>query len=190
MKNGISLGHQLLIRALLIFLCLFSSSFTFSAIPDEYTLKLVYLYNFTKFINWGADTTQSTEEPFHICVIGKLPSSEPLNVLQTKRSQNRPITTGRYQADSETQDCHILFITKSIRRNELNRILEQPHEDTIVVGESSDFAREKGDIGFVIDDKQHVRLEINLGNTHRKNVTIRAPLLEIASKIYRQEDKG
>lgn len=184
------MGHQLLIRALLIFLCLIPSSSTFSASPDEYTLKLVYLYNFTKFINWGTDTSQTTEEPFHICVIGKLPTNEPLDVLQTKRSQNRPITTGQYQATSKTQDCHILFITKSVRRNELNKILAQPHENTIVVGEIRDFARNKGDIGFVVDDGQHVRVEINLNNTHNKNITIRAPLLEIARKIYRQEDKG
>ncbi len=184
------MGHRSLLRALPIFLCLFAPASALSAGPDEYTLKFVYLYNFTKFINWEAESTQFPEAPFHICVIGQLPGNEPLDVLQTKRSKNRPITTGRYKSSSETQDCHILFITKSIRRSEVNQILAQPHKNTIVVGETRDFARDKGDIGFVIDDEQHVRVEINLENTHRKNITIRAPLLEIARKIYRTEDNG
>ena len=184
------MGRSTLAKAMLFCLLLFPTANVFSVKPDEYTLKLVYLYNFTKFIHWENETEHNTKEPFAICVIGTLPSNETLSVLETKQSKNRPISTRTSKEPGDTAGCHILFITKSISDRELNTILSVPMNHTIVVGEIDDFAQKHGDIGFVIDKQQRIRLEINLSNTKNKNLSIRAPLLEIASKIYRQEGQG
>ena len=82
--------------------------------PDEYTLKLVYLYNFTKFINWPAPQSSATPQPFNICIVGQLPNPEPLKKLETKRSKNRPIATKRLSVNNDSSACHILFITQSV----------------------------------------------------------------------------
>ena len=179
-----------LAKALLFCVLLFPIPNAFPANPDEYTLKLVFLYNFTKFINWENEQNADPKEPFLICVIGALPSKETLDVLETKQSKNRPISTRFSKEPGKSDDCHILFITKAVSEKDQQRILEQPLTDTIVVGETDHFAEQLGDIGFVIDSQQRVRLEINLANTKQKHISIRAPLLEIASKIYRTEGQG
>ena len=190
MDKGKALGRSLLAKGLLFCLLLFPATKVLPANPDEYTLKLVYLYNFTKFINWNDEAEQNTNAPFVICVIGALPSKEALNILETKQSKNRPISTRTSKEPVESSDCHILFITKSIQDKELEKILSLPLEHTIVVGEVDNFAEKHGDIGFVIDSQQRIRLEINLDNTQHKNVSIRAPLLEIASEIFRAEGQS
>lgn len=184
------MGRSTLAKALLFCLLLFPAPHALSVNPDEYTLKLVYLYNFTKFINWNNENEQNTNDPFIICVMGTLPSREALNILETKQSKNRPIRTRISREPVESNACHILFITKSAQDKDLEKILSLPLEHTIVVGEVDDFAEKHGDIGFVIDSQQRIRLEINLDNTQHKDVSIRAPLLEIASKIYRTEGQG
>ncbi|AUM11257.1 hypothetical protein Kalk_01915 [Ketobacter alkanivorans] len=161
----------------------------FSAAPDEYTLKLVYLYNFTKFINWPPAEQGEHEEPYKICIMGSIPASNALKQLEQKRSKNRLITTSRRSVDQNADDCHILFITKNISRSDVSRVLASPLENTVIVGETNAFAKQAGDIGFVIDDNNHVTIEINLNNTQNKNVNIRAPLLEIARKVYRAEEQ-
>ncbi|MEE2731849.1 MAG: YfiR family protein [Pseudomonadota bacterium] len=190
MDKGNALGLSVLAKALVFCLLLFPAPAALSANPDEYTLKLVFLYNFTKFINWNNETELNANDPFLICVMGTLPSKEPLIVLESKQSKNRPISTRSSKEVTDHRGCHILFITKSIQGKELSSILSRPMKDTIVVGETENFAEHQGDIGFIIDSQQRVRLEINLGNTQHKNVSIRAPLLEIASKIYRTEGQG
>lgn len=190
MKTGTSLGLKSSAKALLVGLCLLVCEPGFSATPDEYTLKLVYLYNFTKFINWPDSGVADQEKPFHICIIGNMPAADALKQLEYKRSKNRPITTSRQAIDKETGDCHILFITKSISKSDVKKILSLPLRNTITVGETRDFAKHAGDIGFVIDENNHIRIEINLLKTHSKNVNIRAPLLEIARKVYRDEEQG
>lgn len=177
-------------KVLLFCLVLLSSSQAFSAAPDEYTLKLVYLYNFTKYINWPQPAQDEADTPFTICIIGNMPATDALKLLEQKRSKNRAIATRRLEISSKPDSCHILFITKSISQSNVKKILASPLPNTITVGESNDFAEQGGDIGFVIDDANHIRIEINLQNTQNKKVSIRAPLLEIARKVYREGEQG
>ncbi len=184
------MGQSILARAIAFCILLFPATGAYPTNPDEYTLKLVYLYNFTKFITWDDEPELDSNTPFQICVTGSLPSQDPLLVLETKQSKNRPISTRYSRAITDFDDCHILFITKSVSNSDAKKILLGTQGKTVVVGETDNFAEKYGDIGFVIDQQQRIRLEINVGHTKDKQFSIRAPLLEIASKIYRTEDQG
>src|SRR5580765_4524562 len=37
----------------------------------EYPLKLAFLYNFTKYVEWPSDSYKTSEDPVSICIIGK-----------------------------------------------------------------------------------------------------------------------
>src|SRR5579862_1041164 len=41
----------------------------------EYPLKLAFLYNFTKFVEWPADAFRSPDAPLAICIVGHDPFS-------------------------------------------------------------------------------------------------------------------
>jgi len=178
-------GRHTIAKTLLLLIGVSFTQYALPAQPDEYTLKLVYLYNFTKFIRWDDN---ETDAPFNICIVGKLPSVSTLEKLSNKKSQNRPVHAIHLGSVDESDSCHILFLTKSASEHEVEKLARRPHDNTLVVGETNQFPREYGDVGFVIDEENHVRIEINLDHTQNKKLSIRAPLLEVARKIYRTDN--
>ena len=82
--------------------------------PTEYDVKLVYLYNFTKFVNWPDSAFADADAPINICVLGSLPAVNSSKLIGDKTSRNRTVAL-RLLDHAPAQDaCHILFFTKSI----------------------------------------------------------------------------
>ena len=53
----------------------------------EYTLKLAFLYNFTKFVEWPADTYPDAGSPLAICIVGEDPFNPDMEAdLRTRTS--------------------------------------------------------------------------------------------------------
>ena len=49
----------------------------------EYPVKLAFLYNFTKFVEWPSDSFRNPDAPLVICIVGNDPFS-PLTVGETE----------------------------------------------------------------------------------------------------------
>lgn len=156
--------------------------------PSEYDVKVVYLYNFTKFVNWPDSAFQQPDSPLNICIMGDLPDMSAVQALKDKRSRNRNISVKILPTNSDASQCHILFITKSVDFAVAKKIMTSLKRPTLIVGETSGFAKTEGVIGFTLDDRRRVRIEINLDNAKTQDLTIRAQLLEIARKVYRDQE--
>lgn len=159
-----------------------------AAVPGEYDVKIVYLYNFTKFVSWPDSAFASDDAPLNICIMGELPSEESTRTLHDRKSRSRAINVRLLNQHSSSQDCHILFITQSVDYAVSRKIVRELKSPTLVVGETSGFAKNDGTIGFVLDDRRRVRIEVNLVNAKSQDITIRAQLLEIARKVYRDQE--
>jgi hypothetical protein len=61
--------------ASVILLFLLSPVFTCAQTDDsaEYPVKLAFLYNFTKFVEWPAEAYPGPEAPLNICLVGQNP---------------------------------------------------------------------------------------------------------------------
>ncbi len=80
----------------------------------EYKIKAGYLYNFTKFITWSADNS----ETFNLCILGDDPFGELINPIEQRSAIGRPIKLFRFNSLSKLdkeQHCHILFVSSSIK---------------------------------------------------------------------------
>lgn len=166
---------------------LLAASLLPAASPTEYDVKLVYLYNFTKFVSWPESTFPTPEAPLNICVLGNMPETDTLKTLTQRKTRNRPITLTLIK-EKPDPNCHILFVTRDIASRKLDALLKQLSPSTLLVGETSNFARETGTIGFVTDERHRVRIEVNLDKARHQELNIRAQLLEIARKVYRDEE--
>lgn len=166
-------------------LCLLLATTAIPKTPTEYDVKLVYLYNFTRFINWPESTFKDSADPFSICVMGEIPSKDSALKLEEKRSKNRAIDISILETSDSTETCHILFITKSVEFTTMSAVARNASRGTLTIGESPGFAKHNGEIGFLMDNRNHVRVEINLHRAIQKDIEIRAKLLEIARKVYR-----
>ncbi len=181
-------NKQYWFRCVIALWLLFASSVPQANVPGEYDVKIVYLYNFTKFVSWPDSAFASETAPLNICIMGDLPSTESAHTLEDKKSRNRNIAVRLLSPHGSGQDCHILFITKSVDYALSRKVVRELKTPTLIVGETTGFAKSDGTIGFVLDERRRVRIEVNLVNAKGQDLTIRAQLLEIARKVYRDQE--
>jgi len=99
----------------------------------EYKIKAGYLYNFTKFITWPEDKS----ETFNLCILGEDPFGDFNRSIEQRTAFGRPIKLFRFDTFKAGQSCHILFISSSIKDNLLlkNTLVIHDFNKTLTVGE-------------------------------------------------------
>lgn len=143
----------------------------------EYKVKAGYLYNFTKFITWPEDKS----ETFNLCIVGEDPFGDLIDPIEQRSAFGRPIKLFRFNSLNKEQYCHILFISASIKDNSL---LKGIANKSLTVSESKDFATQGGMIGFV-NRQGKIKLQINLKMLQQSDLKISAKLLEVAELVER-----
>jgi hypothetical protein len=146
----------------------------------EYKVKAGYLYNFTKFITWPEDKS----ETFNLCIVGEDPFGDLIDPIEQRTAFGRPIKLFRFNSFNKEQRCHILFVSVSIKDNSsLKNILAiQEANKPLTVGESKEFAAQGGMIGFV-NRQGNIKLQINLKVLQQSDLKISAKLLEVAELV-------
>ncbi|WP_459991255.1 YfiR family protein [Methylosoma difficile] len=146
----------------------------------EYKIKAAYIYNFTKFITWLDDGLPE----FNLCVLGVDPFGETIVPIEQRTVAERPIRIQRYPSftkffNSGTKaHCHIIFISAAIG----NPLFIKNVENTLVIGDSPNFAEKGGMIGFVKNNNK-IKLQINLDAVKRGGLKVSAKLLEVAEIV-------
>src|SRR5579864_2022746 len=66
---------------------------------EEYRLKLAFLFNFAKFVEWPPDAFPSPQAPLNICIVGRDPFDPELEQQVNERTMNgHPYVTRRLRA--------------------------------------------------------------------------------------------
>ena len=99
------------VRAALLTLCLLLSPAVSAADAEELlpALKVAYLYNFTRFVQWPK---KPSETPFVICVIGEPAMETHLRALEREKKEvgGRPIAIRGLDRPDAPGACQILFV--------------------------------------------------------------------------------
>jgi len=146
----------------------------------EYKVKAGYVYNFTKFITWPEDNS----ETFNLCIVGEDPFGDLIDPIEQRTAFGRPIKLFRFNRLNKEQHCHILFISTSINDKVLLKgmLVIDDTRTSLTVGESEGFAAQGGMIGFV-NRLGKIKLQINLKALQQSGLKISAKLLEVAELI-------
>lgn len=149
------------------------------AIDLETKVKVAYIYNFTKFIDWPGDDGAAESEPVNICVIGADPIRTMLGELTNREAKGRPIRIMRIKDVEAPSPCRLLFISRS-EEQQLPHILQRVQGTRILtISDIPRFAQRGGMIGFSTE-RERVKIEINQKATRQAGLKISAKLLEIA----------
>lgn len=170
-----------LVRLTMTLLCVTGLSFRVLAqAPSEYEVKAAMVYNLTKYVTWPSPW------PFQnasICVLGRDPFGATLDKAVAGRSiGNMPILIRRLSDSQELNSCAVLFISASEQpriREILRRVETTP---VLTVGDMKNFAASGGGVGLV-QERNRIGLEVNLGATNKAGVRVSARLLKLA-KVY------
>lgn len=158
----------------------FSQSVLAENANAEYKIKAGYLYNFTKFITWPEDNS----ETFNLCIVGDDPFGELINPIEQRTAFGHPIKLFRRPHFNREQHCHILFISASVKDDALLKemLLVRDTVKSLTVGENQDFAFQGGMIGFV-KRQGRIQLQINQKTLQQNDLKISAKLLEVADLV-------
>lgn len=151
--------------------------------PEEYQVKAVFLFNFAQFVEWPAHSFAGPEASFTMCVLGDDPFGAQLDEAIKGESVNgHPLTVQRYRSVSELGTCQILFIGPS-ERGRLDGIIEGLDDRAILTVSDIEGAAERGAIIQFANERNRVRLRINVQKARSAGLTLSSKLLRPAEIV-------
>jgi hypothetical protein len=146
----------------------------------EYQVKAVFVQNFARFVDWPTDTFTDARSPFAICVLGRDPFNDELELAIKGRTVNsRPFVVKRPVRIQEARSCQIVFVSASERKH-FDAILGGLNfAGVLTVGDTDGFIQSGGIINFVLEDGR-VRCEVNAEAAARANLKISSKLLGVS----------
>lgn len=148
-----------------------------SAQRDNYDtnakLKALFVYNFTKYIEWPADYKSGN---FVIGVLGDSPLTTELEKMaQTKKAVNQPIEVKKFSSVSDIGRCHMLILPTTEGAKISDAASRVKGNSTLIIGESSGLAQRGAAINFVVRENKQ-KFELN-------KTTIEAHKLKVSSNL-------
>jgi hypothetical protein len=152
----------------------------------EYAIKVAFLYNFRKYVEWPAPSSSDiSPAAFRICIQGMDPFGNDLKELEGKTVGSHIIRVDHIdllRGEEAFQYCHILFISRS-EKDALPAIFEKLEgQPVLTVTDLNDTSNSRAIINLItLGDK--VRFEINLEPAKRAGIKVSSQLLKLATKV-------
>ncbi|HEX5426429.1 MAG TPA: YfiR family protein, partial [Candidatus Acidoferrales bacterium] len=154
--------------------------------PTESQIEAIYLFNFTRFIEWPPDPAAAPgAETFSLCVLGEDPFGKFLDAtIAGERVGEKSFVARRISKPEDALDCRILFVSTS-EQDHLKELFDVlANKSVLTVSDIPRFAERGGMIEFVMA-KDKVRFEINLTSATEAGLTLSSDLLKVAVAVHR-----
>lgn len=145
----------------------------------EADLKAVFIYNFTRYIDWDTSTLGKN---FVIGVVGNSPVTASLTqIAATSLVSNRKIVVQVFESPEAIRNCQMLFIPYRSPHS-LQSILINTGASVLTVSEEEGYARRGTAINFVLQNNK-LKFEINITELAARNIKASSQLLKLATII-------
>jgi hypothetical protein len=169
-------------RALLVFASLLASAGV-AAGPTEYQVKAVFLFNFSRFVEWPASAFPGPDSPFVVGVFGHDPFGTDLDQLAKGESVNgRPLVVRRLSSTADATDCQILFIHQSEYRRLAEVLSALGRHSTLTVSDIPG-AAQRGVMVRLVTTGGHVRMRVNMESAAAADLKFSSNLLRAAEIV-------
>lgn len=142
--------------------------------------KALFMYNFTKDIEWPADYKQGN---FVIAVLGTSSVVAELEkIAQTKKVGNQPIQVIKANDAAGIGKCHLVYVTPA-KSGQLSQIASGfARKPVLVVSDKSGGAKEGASINFnKVDGKQ--KFEINTATIANQGLKVTSFLISLGIAV-------
>jgi hypothetical protein len=168
-----------LVRLLLFAACSAAPVRAEAANDLEDRVKAAFLLNFTKFVEWPAETAKR-QTPITICVFGDdrfVSTLERMVEGESIASRRIVAQAARPQAAGH---CTVAFIRRS--EKDLAGVLASFGQGVLTVGESEDFLAKGGMIAFVLENRR-VRFDVSQTAVRNAGLRLSSRLLSVARSV-------
>jgi len=150
----------------------------------EYQLKAVYLFNFTKYVEWPEQRFSDRQSPIIIGVLGHNPFGGELREIVRDRTINgRPLLVRLITTAEQAQKVHVLFVPAGEEARPEYAETRTLHLALLTAGESVSFSAGGGMITFT-HAADRLRFTINLESADRAGLKLSAQLLKLATMVH------
>ena len=151
--------------------------------PTEYQVKAVFVYNFSRFVEWPPQAFTAPDEPFVIGILGGDPFGARLDeAVRGERIDQHPLLVRRFRNLGEIGDCRILYIDRS-ESAQLQQILAALDHRSILTVSDLDGSSQRGVMVQFTTDNNRIRLRINVESARASGLTISSKLLRSADIV-------
>lgn len=152
----------------------------FMAKAQDYRIHSVFIYNFTKYIQWPS-TDQSGD--FIIGVLGNSPIVGSLEKLaQERKVGSRAMVIKKFSTVSEISKCHMLFIPENSSNDFEAALAKVSGQSTLIMTERKGLGSKGSGINFItVDGKQ--KFELNKSATEKAQLKVSTELTSLAIVI-------
>ena len=149
----------------------------------EYEVKVAFLYNFAKFVEWPPESFKNETSPFVLGILGTDPFGAALENLKDKTVRGRKLIIRKLAHLENFEECHILFISGSEKSNLRNLLATLKNHNILTVSDMEKFALQGGMLGLVnVDEK--INFEINIDMVSRSKLKLSSQLLKLAKIVH------
>ena len=149
----------------------------------EHQIKALYLFNFTKYVEWPALATGTNTAPFIIGISEAAEvKSDLLEITRGKLIQGREIVVRTIRTAQDVPACQLVFIGTADKRRVAELLQRAQDVAVLTVGDGEGFLALGGMVNFVRQENK-LRLEIGLDVVQRARLVMSAKLLAVAVSI-------
>lgn len=149
----------------------------------EYRVKLAFIHNFTKFVEWPASSYSNPDAPLVIYVVGTDPFNADLeDELRLRKVGRHPLVIRNLKPGDAIGACQMVFISLSAQDQVASIVKGLKGSSTLTVSETQGFALKGGMINFAVEGHR-VRLEVNPLAANRAGLKISSRLLNLATIV-------
>jgi hypothetical protein len=149
--------------------------------PLESQVMAAMLFNFTKYVEWPADTVASNNQ-FVICIAGNNPFIGNYDRYQNKISKGKIVNIREINGPQEVTGCNLLFIDQSEQALVAAYLQQTARMPILTISNINQFVSKHGIIGFGRRDDR-ISFEINLEESRRSRLIFSSNLLKLATKV-------
>lgn len=168
----------------LFFMASDAGNYVGMAVPDEYQVKAVYLFNLSKFIRWPESVFDSPTASIRICVLGKNPFPEFDALVKDKKVDEHPVKVQYLRDFKEAGTCHILFVSQSEQGDQAAILAYLRQYPIFTVSDIENFAERGGMLQFY-NSGNKVRLMVDPQTVKKAGMQASSRLLQVAKVVSR-----
>ena len=154
----------------------------------EYRVKAAFILNFASLTEWPAESFGSSKDPIVICHVGGSQTKSLFDTAYSGRMvKHHPIEIWHLSSGGRVAGCHIIIITTKRGERVREFIAAVAGKSILTIGETKNFARSGGVIGFYKDGSK-IRFEVNLGAAENAKLRISSRLLRLARLVSSEDE--
>ena len=184
-------GRRFTIKRLVVLATLLIGARVEAQAPmGESQVKAMFVYNFLKFVEWPADASAGSKDPFVVLIIGEGATADATELfLQSKTIGDRPVAVLRIQWDQSLRGARAAVVVERDPKK-LHHILDAAATaGVLTIGEGEEFTTRGGVIGLLVLDRK-VRFDVDTTAAQNARLRVSSKLLALTHAVRSSTDRS